>query len=347
MANKPLPKLLSYAFAGAAEQKRMLNSNRFCEDAGLFDKLMVTEAQSKSLDGGFKPGQTITKRELLHANAIDSSTLLQEEVYKTVLEGTEPARCFRDILPVINTKTYSVRVVKGESGTYAPKIAEGARFEQETQEYSKTDITVDKYGTNPVITQEMIDDCLFDIVDLELRKAGARLENALNRKCLLEILTDCTTVTQMSPNGSHLAVSDIARAIAYVEEQNYHPDTLITHPTAQGYLLQDSNLVYVAYAGQDRTLKCGKLPTLLGLKPYNCTVTDADSGAIWDDATAGTSVTGIVMDSQAPTAYIVMRDDLVVDQYDDPLHDLKGIICKMRFGVETIWTSSAIQIYHK
>lgn len=353
---KRLPKLLSLvldrggATKGTLERKRMLASERFCEEAGLNEPTWIGEDQFKSLEfttdeHGIKPNSKLTKKELLKATTIETTTLLQEEVLRTVQEGAEPARCFRDILPLTNINSYSLRVVKGEAGRYAELIPEGSIFTQKTQNYTKVDIAVNKYGEMPVITNEMVDDCLFDIIDLELRKAGAAVENRLNRECLGELLTDCTTTTAISPAGTHIAVSDIAKAIADVQAINRYPNVLVTHPTAQGYLLQDSNLVYVAYAGQDRTLKTGQLPTLLGLRPYNSTITDA--AGIWGNTTAGTNVSALILDTTAPVAMIAMRDDISVGQYEDPIHDLQQIIVKMRFGVDTIFPEAGIKIYHK
>src|SRR4030042_522195 len=100
-----LTKLLEYGFAGNTERSRMLNKESFKNIIGLdTHKLLQSEA-----------------------NAIADSTLVQEEVYKTVIEGTEPVKCMREVVPIFNTDTYSIRFVKGELGTYASKVAEGAK----------------------------------------------------------------------------------------------------------------------------------------------------------------------------------------------------------------------------
>jgi len=321
-----LTKLLEYGFAGNAERS----------------KLMAKESFKKTI------GEAAYKTLLQSENtAITDSTLVQEEVYKTIIEGAEPARCMREVVPTINTKTYSVRFVKGQSGTYATNIAEGAKIDIDTQEFTKQDITINKIGTRPLITNELIEDSLFDIVELELKKAGSRLENKLNRDVLYQMLqgTYKVTTNTMSPAGPHISVSDLALAVSKIKKQNYMPDILLIHPTAEAYLLQDSNLAYVTFAGQSNSLNQGKVPTIMGLKPYYGTVTDSATPT-WDDTTAGSDVTAMVF-SKNDFATICMRRDITVEQYDDPIHDLIGISCTMRYGTDVLQEKSACIIYHK
>jgi len=284
-------------------------------------------------------------KELLQSDSRQTSNLLQEEVYRTISEGAEPWKCMRDIVPVIRTDSYSVRVVKGETGTYAEELAEGANVPIDTQVYSKEDITIKKVGTRPLITNELIEDGLFDIVNLELQKAGMRMENKLNRDVLLEILTDATT-TDTDPAGAHLSVSDLATARAAVAAENYMPDKMIFHPTAEGYLLQDSNLAYASFAGTTSPLTTGGIPKIMGMTPYTCSVTTGSTGHYWDSTDSANHYYGIVLDSAAST-YLAMRRDLTVEQYDDPIHDIVGISCTMRYGTATIQPKAANNILTK
>lgn len=321
-----LTKLLEFGFAGNSERTRMLNKESFKKEIG--EATFKTLLQSEG-------------------TAIADSTLVQEEVYRTVIEGAEPYHCMRDVTPIVKANTYSVRFVKGQAGTYAGEIAEGAKIDIDTQEFSKQDITINKIGTRPLITNELIEDSLFDIIELELKKAGARLENKLNRDVLYKILqgTNKITTNTLSPAGSHISVSDLSLAISKIKKQNYFPDTLLIHPTAEAYLLQDSNLAYVAFAGQNSSLNQGKVPTLMGLKPYSTSVTDA-TNPTWDDTTVGSDVTAMVF-SKNDLATICMRRDVTVEQYDDPIHDLMGISCTMRYGTDVLQEKAGTIIYHK
>lgn len=319
-----LTKMLEIAFAGNSEATQLME-----------------KPSTKTILGDK------TYKALLQSNAIQSSNLLQEEVHTTISEGAEPFKCLRNILPIIRTDTYSVRVVKGETGTYAVDVAEGAKVPIDTQQYSKQDITIKKIGTRPIITNELVEDCLWDIVQLELSKAGARMENKLNRDCLKELLLAATgDITDIDPDGTHLSVTDLAKARADVESQNYMPDTLITHPSAEGYLLQDSNLVYASYYGSSSPLISGKLPRVMGLTPHTLSVTTGYTTDAWSGTDASATYNGIVL-SAKDCAYIAMRRDLTVEEYNDPIHDILGIACTMRYGVEVIQNKAKVLILAK
>ena len=324
-----LTKLLEFAYAGNTQRSRMLNSESFKKT--VLDT--ITDKEQKNL---------------LLANQIEETTLIQEEVYKTVIEGAEPFTCMRNVLPVVKTNSYSLRVVYGESGTYAKDIPEGGKIEIDTQNFSKKDITIKKVGTRPLISNELIEDSNFDIVEIELKKAGARLENKLNRDAILEMLQNAngSTPADVDPAGTHLAVSDIAKAIGEVKAQGYLPTVLLTHPTAEGYLLTDSNLAYVAYAGTNTPLTEGKVPKLMGLTPYTLGVTTGDDTYHWD-ATDGTGHYYAMVVDPANYAMIAMRRDITVEEYDDPIHDLIGIKCTMRYGVGVIHDDAAVRILAK
>jgi hypothetical protein len=52
------------------------------------------------------------------------------------------------------------------------------------------------------------------------------------------------------------------------------------------------------------------------------------------------------MDSKAST-YLAMRRDLTVEEYDDPIHDIMGIACTMRYGVGVIQSAAHCAILAK
>ena len=349
-STKTLPKVLMYANATNSERKSMLGKEWFKK---------ALEGKSVRFPFNYKSFGLNTPYERMDAykallqseeEAVAESTLVQEEVYNTIIDGAEPYKCFREVLPITTAESYSTRVVKGESGYYAYEVAEAGAITVDTQEYSKVDIPITKYGIRPIITNELIDDCQFDIVDIELRKAGMAMENKLNRVCLNEILNSSRAISTntLNPEGTHIAVSDLALARSKVIKQNWGGvDKLVTHPTAEGYLLQDSNIAYAAYMGTSGPLTSGTVPKLMGLTPYTCTATDLASSAIWGDTTAGTNVTGLIFSNTAPLAMIRMRHDLKVTNYDDPIHDLVGISLLMRYGVRVINESAGCKIYHK
>jgi len=344
-----LANILRYERAGSAEKRKLLSNSQFVkalESTSCFwnkdlDKFEADQRQVPKRLSGYK---ALVQTE---ADAINDSTLVQEEVYNTIIEGTIPFRIARQVFPVINAKSYSMRLVKGENSGYASRVSEIGAPGIHTIAYTKQDIPVEDYADRPVISKDLIDDALFDVVAEELRNAGARMENAINRECLDKVLNGANKITTntSNPTGTHIAVSDLALAVKNPKKYNYMPDILVTHPTAEGWLLTDSNLAYSAYMGSSSPLVTGTVPTLMGLSPITCTATDSATPT-WDDTTAGSDVTAFGF-SKANFGKIIMRQDIEVTEYDDPIHNLMGIVLRMRFGFDVLKEKSGFAIYHK
>jgi len=346
-----LVNLYKFGFAGNLERGRMINKEWFKKSLEGVNCRIPDNYKTYGLK---KPTDRIDGYKALlqsEATAIADSTLVQEQVWRTAVEGAEPFRCMRNVVPTINVNSYSTRFVKGETGTYANEVAEGAKIEIDTQEYTKLDVEIRKYGVRPLITNELIDDGLFPVVEMEIRKAGARLENKLNRVILNAFINGTTQnatpiANTVNPNGPHIAVADIARAIGEVKRDNYIPDTLVTHPTAEAWLFQDSNIAYASYMGSATPLVTGNFPKLLGQTPYTCTVTDKASAPLWDDTTAGTDFTAFII-SKNDCGVLTMRRDMTVEQYEDPIHDLIGLAFSMRYGADILQANAGCKIYYK
>ena len=311
-----LVKMLGYHLAKDPEEREIL--------IGDIDQMKVERL-----------GEPLSK--LLLNEEVESGTLIQEEVYKTILEGSEPAKCMREAIPVVRTKTNSLRWTMGASGAYADEVSEGGEIPINTDTYSSATFTIKKYGTRPVITKDLIEDGLFDVVAWELKKAGMRMENKLNRDAINELISNASG-SQGYYNSSAVGVSDIAKAIGTMKAANRNPDTLIITPGFEAMLLQDSNLVYANRAGSDAALKRGFVDGIFGLKVVTLGVTTSNGS--WTGS-AQDGVGAILLDSTCAGA-IAMRRDITVEKYDDPIRDLEGISVTMRYGVKTLDGAGAV-----
>jgi len=286
-------------------------------------------------------GEADRVRKLLMGEGSDSTTLIQEEVHKTILEGAEPAQCMRNVLPTITCKTSSLRYVTGGTAGYADEVSEGAEIPIHNTSFSKTDFVIKKIGVRPVITRELVEDGLFDAVEHELRKSGVRMENKLNRDALAAVIG--TSAQNQNASTDDLAhVTDLTDARAKICSANFHPDKFVMHPEYEGSLLKDTNLVYANYAGGSEALRKGTVgTTLVGLKPYVCGVTTANGS--WDFSGTAGDVGAVVLDSLNAGA-IAIRQDIKVEEYDDVIHDLVGMAITMRYDVKALENYAACKI---
>ena len=309
-----LTKLLEYACAGNSKKRSLMDNDSF---VNTFNN---------------------TERELLLSDA-GQNGLIQREVIGAIVEGAKSRESARKIIPIINTTGPSCRIVYGTSpsGQYASYVGEGAAVPIDTEKYASSNIAIKKAAVRPVITREMIEDSKFDQIELELKKAGAKLENKLNQEVITKMLSPPSGTAYVDPNGAHIGTYDIGVAKGKVDNNGWMADSFIVNTPGFGYLIDETNMPEIS----DENHK------LLGL---NTVILDAQTdGTIsqyWDGTDATDHFTGIVFDS-LNHAVIAMRDDVKVEMYDDPIHDLIGMVVSMRFGVGILNSGAACRILAK
>lgn len=282
-------------------------------------------------------GEIVSVKELLLSEAIESTTLIQDEAYKTVIEGSEPSKCIRSAIPTIAMKSNIMNVTTGETGTYAGVVAEGAEIPIETQDFNTVEFKSLKYGVRPLITVELIEDSMFSIAEIELKKSGARVENSLNQIGISEMMDSAGL--EHDCEGSNLGIKAVAAGVSAVRAAGYNPDTIIMHPEAEALILAE--FVPTNYYPTESIVKTGQVPNILGLKAYTCGVTDIGSET-WSYGANG-EIGMIIFDSTAFAA-IGMRRDITVNQYNDNIRDLVGISVTARFDVEVMVPAAGCRV---
>jgi len=282
-------------------------------------------------------------RELLLATDIVSTTLLQTEMYATVLEGAEPAKCMRQAIPTLRASAGTLTVPVGETGRYAPKVAEGAEHPVDNQTYTSRDFTIYKWGDRPLISQEMVDRGLYDVIALEVRKAGERIENTLNQEALSVILQNSGLAADCAAAATAAAtLAKTAEAISAVRGAGFNPDVIILHPEAEAFILQHFTSLNTQVGTQ--VTMSGRIGTLLGCSVYTNNVTDNSATYIWDFDT-NDDIGGLILDSKRSGA-IAMEKDIYIDQYKDPVRDLVGCAVRARFGTNYLIANATARLQY-
>jgi hypothetical protein len=282
-------------------------------------------------------GKVEPVRELLLTTAIESTNLIQTEMYATVVEGAEPFKVMRQALNVLPMNAATLDIPVGEAGSYAREVAEGAEVPISTQDYSKVTFTAKKIAERPVITDEMVADALYPVIELELRKAGAKLENKINQMAIIELVAN---TAQHDTGGSKQGIQAIAAAQAKVEGAGYMPDRIVMHPEFKALLMTE--FVPTGYSGADAVMT-GKLPNLLGLQAFVSNVAHT-TAASWGYA-AGDELGAVVYDSQNSTM-LGIRQDITVKRYDDVVRMLQGTVVSARVAVDTLSATAGTYIQY-
>jgi hypothetical protein len=325
-----LIKALEAAMAGPAE-KKALSEKIVARDLAAFEKSTGTRYMIEGSDG--KMGKA---RELLLSEAVESTTLIQTEINRTIMEGSEPAKCFRNAVPVFAMNGNTMQINIGETGTYAPIVAEGSEIPINNQAYTARTWTAKKFGERPMITREMVNDALFSVIELEVRKTGYRIENTLNQWMLSVLIENAGNDHDIAAGtGNDKGINAMISARQQNLIDGYVSDTIVIHPGA-------TSLIYAGYVpsynpSAQNYINTGQLPTIVGMKLLECGVAYSQTSAPfkasaagyeWSPATAD-DLGAIVFDSNS-CGGIGMREDTRVEQFTDPIRDLVGMSVTMR-----------------
>jgi len=324
-------KALEASVAGPAE-KKALQEKIIGRDLAAFEKSTGYRYMIEGEDGTVKPA-----RELLLSESIESTTLIQTEINRTVMEGSEPAKCFRNAVPVFTMNANTMQINIGETGTYAPIVAEGSEIPINNQTYTARTWTSKKFGERPMITREMVDDSLFSVVELEVRKTGMRVENTLNQWMLSVMLDNAGNNHDIAAvaSGGTAGIKAVIAARQLCVADGFIPDTLVMHPSCTTYLYSDFipgyNTLSQGYTNS------GNLPSIMGCRVFETGVTCTTTSAPFLVAAANSDwagptdekMGGLLFDSKS-CGGIGMRQDTRVERYADPVRDLVGMSVTMR-----------------
>lgn len=287
-------------------------------------------------------GKLVPVRELLLSEGIESS-LIQAEMYSTVLQGARQAQCFRQAIPTFQMKSKQLTFPYGSTGAYANKTGEGAEARIGNQDYATLTFTAEKYTVRPVISDEMIADSLYDAMALEIEYAGTALENSLNQVMLTELLDgagneyDCDVGG--TPTIADAGVKAVANAIGLIKADGFLPDTLILSPQAEALIMAE--FVPTGYVGAEAAMS-GRLPTMLGLRTFACGVADASTSYAWEYDSDG-DIGMLVYDSKKAGG-IGMRQDVTVKTQPDIARGLQDIVVSARFDCDSAFANAISRV---
>ncbi len=288
------------------------------------------------------------RRELLLTEAVESATLIQTEMYSTVLEGAEPNKVMRDIVRIIPMKSNQMTFTLGATGSVLQKVGEGAELPNNQQDYTPVTMTSYKYGEKNLVTQELIDDALYDVVAMEVAKAGARAENTLNHVVLTGLLDDATN--EHDTGGSNQGFQAIAGGQKLMKVDGFKADVAILCAEAEFKLLTDSQFTYQSYyggTGVTPAVSMGSIPGVLGVRKfhqYDPFDTTYNSGTYTWSYDTDADIGMVLLDSARLSHVIGMKQDIKVTKYDDPVKDLKGATLTMRFAEESPFDNGICRI---
>lgn len=313
-------------------------------------KSLPSQLGASKIDDFLSNDYTAQRRsasELLLTDAIESTSIIQEQVQRTVVAGAEKFKVIRDAgVAWYPTTSNALRVPLGEAQRNADIVPEGAEIPDRTQDYDKRDFTIVKYGVKPRISFEMIEDGLVDVVSEEIFYAGAAVENKLNYDSLTAMATNAGNLTVGVGSGTAgTSLTLLKEAKALLKADGFMADTMIMCGEFEDDLMANNNLSYATYAGGAEVIRNGTLPvSLLGMKWFG-----TDNGSATVDGTnawgyANDSEVGAIVMEAKRGCGVAMRRDRTVKKFDDIVRELNTITVTMRCDVNYLHANALCNV---
>jgi hypothetical protein len=261
------------------------------------------------------------KRALLNNSVTELDVLFREELETTLIQGAAPRKIARDAANVINVNNRKGDLPRGSDQGYAPERSQGATIESGRKSYDTVSFTTKGYATGFEITDQLVTESEPDIMEAEVRAAGARVENAINRVFLNNLVDNANQ--EFDTAGSNQDVTMVNNAIEQVELQDFIVDTMVQHPEFKTDLFTDSNLAYANRAGSDDVVRNGEFSPLLGLEMFTASDGTHNGSETWGFNADGEM--GAVAYQRDHAALVVWEDfDMDSESYEDPIRRLQG-----------------------
>lgn len=274
-------------------------------------------------------------KELFTSSKAGAADLIPQHVAKTIISEAEKALIARktNLVWVYNlTDSNAVKfVVQAKEGVKAKWIPEGGEIPIDTAEYSNINVTPDKMGIRPVITREMVEDSQWDMIDMQLRKAGVGMARLEDSHCF-SIAISCANTVAPSASDAITPTYDFATAMNNLEQNDYNADAVYCSPHGILAIRRNSSFYTDSIFGQPEggMLAVGFAGSIFGMDVF---VTNHLQSGCW-----------LFVDRPARPVVLVERRPITTEQYSDPIQGLAGMSVTARLKAACLLPSAMCTI---
>jgi hypothetical protein len=265
--------------------------------------------------------------------------LVPDKIYDIMFRSAWMADLTGSAMKIVDTPGSTLKVDYAVSGQFRPKrFGSGGNLPDETLETSQTTITPALWGINTRITNELIEDTQWDVVQMHLEeaaKACAMESSAASIGVLVAASTGDGALNTMNTGASSITdFQDIMDAWAANADDGYISDTIVTHPYAVADFASDASVSAYASGYHDRAVTDPPMMTgsFKGMNIY-CLTGEAMRGTAV--LYSGSKWRTLVY-NKAEAALCVRKRWLKIENYSDPVKDLVGSVVTFREGYNTI-----------
>lgn len=289
--------------------------------------------------------------EVLMPGLAGANYLVPTKIYQVMYDSAVQADICADIsitmIPADQLPGNQVKIDIAVDDSYVPHkyMAPGA---QPTETIQTEQATLDfstPFGINFQITNDLIEDSQFNLVEMHLRDAGREMGEFASNEAATVLIAGTDGDGTMNPQAAGANTTTLQHVISGVElnlQDGYISDTYLTsHHQIFDAISQDTTYSQDAVAFRDGIISDGYPTRLLGMNIIYSEVT-----VLSISATTGTAYEDLDSVAFAKDYALVTgrKRWLRIEKYSDPIRDLVGATITCRQDSVSIYNDSICQI---
>src|SRR3990167_32277 len=264
----------------------------------------------------------------------EGSLLIPRKIFDTLWEAVDKSLIGRQFAAFIvgsdgvPGSSFDLNLATADSMTVY-RVAEGASVTIDVPAFTSTNVVPVKYAVRPLITREMLEDGKWNLLEFTMRLAA--IEIAENEQA--QILATLDGAANTVSGGATLSLANITRAIQYLRDSDFNPKVFVIGPEVLNDIQTLSAFSDASQYGGADMQRNGFVGRVFGMDVY----------VISPNASTQTSAVqsrrAYVLDP-AQAFCIVEKRPVTVENYDDAIHDMEGVVISQRVGFSLIRSSA-------
>ena len=278
----------------------------------------------------------------------DAPILFPKVINRTLREAGEPVALVTPLLSTVRVKQRSMEF-PAINAIQAGEIPEGQEYpEQQLAFIKQVEGKITKKGVKVAFTEEVINDSQWDIMGLRVRAAGRAMAR-LKEQIALTRFKDAASIVFDNDSGSYddttgrdingtlnLTVTwdDIVDMAAVLHSENHAPTDLILHPLMWPLFLKSAPM-HVPGAptlGWNTTVS-SKEGVANSTAPLGLNVILSPFVSFTAKSGATPAKSDLFLIDRNDIGTLMVRDDLSVDEWNDPTRDIRSLKLKERYDI--------------
>ena len=276
--------------------------------------------------------------------------LIPDKVYAELFENARGPDITPLVSNIVDTPGSYLKIDVEKDRTFKPHFqGSGGEAPDETIDTTQGTITPRLFSINIAVTNEMVEDALFDTIETHVRIAGKAMGEFSTLMCLFPIMEDHRaggtpkyrtegSYNGVNAGGTYCYLSDVFEAEGENAMDGFTTDTLIIPPHAPGTLFMgESNKTW--WMAQDQIaidLTKNPIATIAGMNVvrvfHQVAALDEAAAAQYYATLSVSSAWHALALNKTYGIQTVRKRWLKIENYSDPIKDLVGAVVSARQG---------------